>query len=108
MPRFVLVYHGGKQSMAAEEAARNKERYMEWMRQVGAALVSPANPFGPSKKISAHGVEDVPAEEALSGYSVLEVENLEAAVDIAQSCPFLEIGTLEVAQLLEMRSSQRP
>lgn len=102
MPKFILVYHGGKQASAAEGGAEQKERFMEWMSSVGSALVSPANPFGPSKIVSADGVEDPPLAEALSGYSVLEGENLEAALEIAKSCPFLEIGTLEVAQLMEM------
>lgn len=102
MPRFVLVYHGGAQPMSPEEAEANKRRFMTWMSEVGGALVSPANPFGPSKLVSASGVSDVPAAEALSGYSVIEVDDLDAAVAIAQSCPFLDIGNLEVARLIEM------
>lgn len=102
MPRFVLVYHGGKQETAAAGAVGQKERFMEWMTGLGSVLVSPANPFGPSKLISTEGVVDLAGSEALSGYSVLDVDNLEAAVEIAKSCPFLEIGTLEVAQVMEM------
>lgn len=102
MPKFILVYHGGKQPSAAAGGPEQKERFMEWMAGVGSALVSPANPFGPSKIVSADGVEDAPLAEALSGYSVLEAEDLDAAVEIAKSCPFLEIGNLEVAKLMQM------
>lgn len=102
MPRFILVYHGGREPMDDVEADRQKKRYMAWMEGVGRALVSPMNPFGPSKKVRADGVEDTPAREALTGYSVLEVETLDDAVAIAQHCPFLDIGLLEVAPLVEM------
>ncbi len=106
MPRFVLVYHGGAQPMSAEEADANKRRFMAWMGEVGTSLLSPANPFGPSKLVTSDGVTDVPATEALSGYSVVEAADLDAAVQVAQSCPFLEIGTLEVARLMEMPDSE--
>lgn len=102
MPKFILVYHGGKESMDPDEGAKHKQRYMEWMNEVGAALVSPANPMGPSKMVTADGVREVPAGEALSGYSVVEVGDLDEALEIAKSCPFLEIGDLEVARLMEM------
>lgn len=105
MPKFVLVYHGGAQPMEADEAARHKEKYMAWMDRVGSALVSPANPFGPSKLVTADGVEDTPPSQALSGYSILEVEDQAAALDIAKTCPFLDVGTLEVARLMEMPPS---
>lgn len=104
MPRFVLVYHGGAQPMSPDDAEANKRRYMAWMREVGSALVSPANPFGPSKLVSSDGVSDVPPSEALSGYSVVETDDLDGALAIAASCPFLDIGTLEVAPLIEMPS----
>ena len=103
MPRFIFVYHGGAVPMAPEEAAAHKERYMEWLGQVGSALVSPANPMGPSKLVGADGVADTPAVDRLTGFSVVEVDDLDEALRVARSCPFLEIGTLEVAQLLEMR-----
>jgi len=104
MPRFVLVYHGGARPMSEGEAEANKRRYMAWMREVGSALVSPANPFGPSKLVSSDGVRDLPPSEALSGYSVVEAGDLDAALAIAASCPFLDIGNLEVAPLMEMPS----
>lgn len=103
MPKFILVYHGGNQTpMSAEEGVRHKERYMAWMREVGAALVSPANPVGPSKIVASDGVSDPSPADAFNGYSVVEVDDMEAALNVAKRCPFLDIGTLEVAPLIEM------
>ncbi|MEX2542393.1 MAG: YciI family protein [Trueperaceae bacterium] len=100
MAKFVLVYHG--RPAASHESTGQKERFMEWIDSVGTALVSPANPFGPSKLVTTDGVADVLPAEALSGYSVVEVDDLEAALDIVKRCPFLEVGSIEVAQLMEM------
>jgi len=41
----------------------------------------------------------------LSGFSVVKADSMEAALEIAKSCPFLETeGTIEVAEMMEMPS----
>ena len=103
MPKFILVYHGGKQQPnTPEEGAKRMEQFKAWMNSIGSTLVSPANPVGPSKIITADGVKDAPVPDAFNGYSVIDVETFEEALDIGKRCPFLEIGTIEVAQLKEM------
>ena len=40
---------------------------------------------------------------AMSGLSILRMPSMEAALEAAQACPFLEInGTLEVSEMIEM------
>jgi len=38
----------------------------------------------------------------LTGYSIVKADNFDAALEIAKGCPFLEMGTLEVAEVMEM------
>ena len=39
----------------------------------------------------------------MSGYTIIQADSMEAALEIAQACPFLDIGgTLEVSELGEM------
>lgn len=106
MPKFMLVYHGGRRLMPAEESDRQRQRFMAWMATVGSALVSPANPVKRSKLVGHDGVSEPSDEDAFNGYSIVEAEDLGAAIAIAQTCPFLDIGTLEVAELIEM--TQKP
>ena len=41
----------------------------------------------------------------MSGYTIIEADSMDAALSIAQACPFLEIdGSLEVSELVEMPS----
>ena len=39
----------------------------------------------------------------MSGFSIVKADSMAAALSIAQSCPFLEIGgSLEVSEMMEM------
>jgi len=43
----------------------------------------------------------------MSGYTIIEVDSMDAALSIAKSCPFLDIGgSLEVSELVEMPGHQ--
>ena len=47
-------------------------------------------------------VSDDGESEALTGFSIVEAESMDAALDMAKNCPFLEMGTLEVAEVMNM------
>lgn len=36
------------------------------------------------------------------GFSIVEAESMEAAVVMAQGCPHLDIGTIEIAEAMDM------
>jgi hypothetical protein len=39
----------------------------------------------------------------MSGFSIIKADSLQAALAIAQACPFLDIGgSLEVSELMQM------
>jgi hypothetical protein len=39
----------------------------------------------------------------MSGYTIIEAESIEAALEKAKACPFLDIdGSLEVSELVQM------
>jgi len=39
----------------------------------------------------------------MSGYTIIEVDSMEVALELAKACPFLDIGgSLEVSELLQM------
>lgn len=44
-----------------------------------------------------------PAGQALTGFSVVAADDLDAALEIAKACPFCQIGTIEVAQTMQMQ-----
>ena len=38
----------------------------------------------------------------MTGFSVVKADSMDAALEMAKGCPFLDIGTLEVAEMKEM------
>ncbi len=57
-----------------------------------------------SKTVSISGVEDNGGANPLSGFSVVKAADMNAAIEIAKSCPFIEMeqGTIEVAEFMQM------
>lgn len=102
MPDFVFAYHGGKKPESPEAGAKLKARWQAWLDGLGDAVVNPGTPVGMSKTVSASGVTDDGGPNPLMGFSIVRAETMEAALEMAKACPFLEMGTIEVAQAMEM------
>ena len=103
MPDYIIAYHGGKKPESAQAGAKQMAKWKAWLGDLGDAVVNPGTPLGPSRIVSADGVSDDGGPNALSGFSIVTAENIEAALDIAKACPFLEVGTLEVAEVKAMK-----
>jgi len=87
MTNFMLAYHGGKMPESPEEGARLVARWQAWIDGLGDANVDPGNPVGKSWTVSAGGVENNGGANPLSGYSVVNADNVEAAIELAKGCP---------------------
>jgi hypothetical protein len=89
MAAYVLLYGGGSMPETEEEQAAVMKAWTDWFGQLGSALLDPGNPFtGQAKTISSDGSVSDGGPPA-SGYSIVEADSLEAAVDIAKGCPVL-------------------
>ena len=102
MPQYILAYHGGKKPESPEAGAREMERWKAWVAELGDAIINPGTPLGKSTMVSAEGVKEGSGPDALTGFSMITADNLEAALEITQRCPFLEQGTIEVAEVFQM------
>lgn len=103
MAKFILVYLGGNQSATPEEGKKHFEEYQNWLVSLGDTIVSAANPLKDTHVIHPDGEVEAGSTTAMSGFSVIEAESIEAAVKISQTCPFQKIGgTLEVSELIQM------
>lgn len=103
MKQFVLVYLGGNQPSDPEQASKHFEKYMGWLTSLGDSIVVPTIPLKDTTTVSADGEIKEGGKSAMSGFSIIKADSMEAALSIAQACPFLEIGgSLEVSELMEM------
>ena len=103
MPQFALVYLGGNPPSTPEEGQKHFAEYQQWLSSLGQAIISPANPFKNTHTVSPDGSVSEGGQTGMSGYTLLEAESMEAALEMAKTCPFLGInGTLEVSEKIEM------
>lgn len=76
---------------------------MEWLSSLGNAAVSPANPIKNTKTVNPDSSVTDRGTTTMSGYTIIEAESVDKVLEIAKSCPFLDIGgSLEVSELIEM------
>ena len=104
MSQFMLTYVGSPNHPSTpEEGKKHMAKYKAWLADLGAAAISPMNPLKgtclvhPDSTVTQGGITD------MSGYTLIEAESLEAALEIAKVCPYLGIGgTLEVSEVIKM------
>ena len=103
MAQYVFVYLGGNQPSSPEKAKKHFDKYMQWLASIKESVVSPMLPLKDTTTVSSDGTIREGSSSAMSGFSIINADSIEAALAIAQSCPFLEIGgSLEVSELMQM------
>ena len=103
MAQYIITYLGGDQPSSPEEGKQHFAKYKEWLSSLGDSAVSPANPFKNTSTVNSDGTVTPGSTTSMSGYTIIEAEFMEAALSIAKTCPFLDIGgSLEVSELIKM------
>lgn len=102
MSEYIIAYLGGKKPDTPEQGAEHMAKWKAWLGDLGDAVVNPGTPLGTSVIISSEGVSEDARPDRLTGFSIVKADNLDAAVAIAKECPFLDMGTLEVAEIKQM------
>ena len=103
MPNYIIAYHGGNKPESPEEGTKHMAKWKAWVGGLGDAVVNPGTPLGKSKTVSSGGVSDDGGSNPLLGFSIVKADSMDAALEMAKACPFLDLGgTLEVAEVKEM------
>ena len=96
MKKFMYLYYGF--TTPTEEIGK---AWGDWFAKVGEHMVDGGNPFIAGREITADGTKDLPMDmEAITGYSIINAENLDAAEKIAQTNPMIagirvyEVGSM--------------
>lgn len=99
--RFLLAYHGGKMPADPAEAKRLVAAWREWLGAMGDRLVDDGNPVRAARTVTARGVTDGGGSNPVTGYSIIDAEDIDHAVSIVKSCPLLRsaAGAVEVSEL---------
>jgi len=106
MANYIIADHASKSTNnpdSPEERARHMAKWQAWLEGLGDAVVNPSTPLAKSKFVSSSGVSNDDGFSPLTGYSIVKANDMDAALEMAAKCPYLEFGTLEVAQIMEMK-----
>ena len=93
MAKYMMVYKGDATDMSDMTEAQVGEvmaAWSAWMQSVGPALADIGTPFGPGISIVDNGTMGTPT--ALTGYSIVEADSMDAAQSLASNHPFLSDG----------------
>ena len=98
---FLFAYHSGEIPESPEEGAKRMAKFESWVGGLGDAVVNAGHPLGKSKTVSTSGVSDDGGSNPLVGFSIVKADSMDAALEMAKGYPHLEIGTVEVVEMLE-------
>ncbi len=65
------------------------ESWMQWFKSIGDKIVDQIG-LGNGKEVTKDGISDLPMhKDAITGYVVINAENMDEAIKIAQDCPMI-------------------
>ena len=102
MGKYLLSFHGGSAGDTPEEQQASMGRWVAWFQEIETSLVDPGDAVGQRAWVGQDGSATwQDGENPVTGYTVIEADSLEDAVEIAKGCPIREDGgNLEVGELL--------
>jgi hypothetical protein len=102
MRNYLIAYRNGGKFANSQQGATQMARWKAWLASLGDAVVNPGTPLGAGKLVSSGGISERSAD-FLTGFSVVRADSMETALDFAARCPYLDQGTIEVAEVMEMK-----
>jgi hypothetical protein len=94
MTNFVIVYSGSTMPETEAESNEMMAAWGAWYEKVATSIVDGGNPFSGAKSISSDGVikDGAVGSHPASGYTVIESDSLDAAMQSVVGHPHLKYG----------------
>ena len=85
MRKFVILHYGYE-----TPTQEIMDAWGKWFASIGDRIADAGSPLGPGKEISSSGIKDLPHDKAaITGYVVINADNIDEAVSIAKNCPII-------------------
>ena len=85
MKKFVLLHYGYE-----TPTQEIMDAWGNWFASIGEKIVDNCGPFGPGREITHNGTKELPLDkEAVTGYSIINADNIDEAEKIAKDCPMV-------------------
>jgi hypothetical protein len=92
MARYLLLYRGGTPPQTEDEGREVMAAWTAWFEDLGPAVVDQGLPTAGGRSLATDGSVAEASAADVTGYTILEAEGLEPAVEMARSCPHLQAG----------------
>lgn len=101
MERFLIVYRGAPGG-TPEASEHSPQLWADWFDSLGSAVLDRGGLTHSSVEVPSRLLGPKLSSSSLSGYSLVEAEDFNAVVRMAEACPiFDEDGSVEIARLTE-------
>ena len=95
MSTFILTFRGATDRSLSEA---DGAAWMAWFGELGSSIVDPGSQVGATSTL---GI--APSMTAVTGYTIIRADDLDAAVGLAKGCPGLsQGGAVEIGELVAM------
>ncbi len=94
MAKFLITYHGAGMPHDPDGIAQARQAFQEWATKTGSALSEAGAPIKSSKTLSDAGLIDGAPTDPMTGWSVIDAENADAAAKLVKDHPFISRGGL--------------
>jgi len=96
MKKFVLLHYGYE-----EPTQEVMDAWNSWFASIADKIADMGSPLGPGREISGTGTKELPmGADAITGYSIINAEDMDEAEAIAQGCPI--ITSMRVYEAMSM------
>ena len=101
MAKFVLTFEDARQPSSPEAGQQHMSDYRDCLAGLGDTLVMPQLAFRQTRVVTDQGVREA-GPGGIMGFLMIEAENMEAAIAVARQCPFLAMGSMRVAEAMDV------
>jgi len=96
MKKFVLLHCGYE-----EPTQEVMDNWNSWFASIADKIADMGSPLGPGREVSRTGTKELPkGADAITGYTVINAEDMDEAERIAQGCPI--ITSIRVYEAMSM------
>ena len=95
MKKFIVLYTASNglqwekmKNASPEDMKKGMEQWMVWAKKCGTGLVDMGTPLGNGQKVNKLG--GTPSDKGIIGYSILQAENMQAALEMLKAHLHLE------------------
>jgi hypothetical protein len=98
--KFLVTYHGSQPPADPAQAQQIRAAFGAWLSEAGTAVADPGAPLRPGTQVS----NGAPTPQvAIGGYTVIEAADIDEAVNVLRSHPFVARGgTLQVDEAVSV------